>query len=420
MIGAVERRSTPASRDDRGAGLRDRRRLRPVAAVGDDRERRVAAARPTANGAASPAGTGRSSSISARSAPTPARSGAPKAKSGVRHRPHRAAERRDLAEPQPGDEAELAERHPCAGARMEEAVRGGDDHRRGAISVAVQKRRPGDVEPPDAAERRRLLGVEHAAAPAPPPPAPASRQRRTASRASTPLRPRAPAASARRSPSRAARRYAPPAPRCPAPICTMQPMLPAAITSGAALLERRHLARAQLARDLRLQQVVGPGRAAAEVGCRAARPPRSRRPSAAPSARRAPAGRAAASRRRDRRPAARGRPAAGGRSPISAISSLTSRASPATRAARRRQRVALEHVAVVLDRRAAARGVDHDGVEPLALGLARSRRGCSAPPSRVARARPCPCGGSARRSSRRPRRPPPRSRAGSAAGSSRR
>ena len=219
------------------------------------------------------------------SARTPARSGAVEHEVRLRHRRAPAAPapppRRRRS---PATKRISRERHPRAGARVVEAVRRGDDHRRRDQRRGAEPR-AGDVEPPDAAERRGRLGVEQ-----PPllgrPPATAAGDEQQQQPAQHSGR-RAPAAAARRSPSRAARRCAPPAPRVPAPICIMQPMLPAAITCGAALLERRHLARAGARR--RSPAAAGcrcrPSRS--RDGRRAARPPRSRPRPAAPSARRA-------------------------------------------------------------------------------------------------------------------------------------
>ncbi len=64
-------------------------------------------------------------------------------------------------------------------------------------------------------------------------------------------------------------------------------------------------------------------------------------------------------------------------------------------------RIVAQHEAVILDLRAAARGVDDDGVEPAALDLALPGVDVGAA-HRRAPAPPCPCDGRARRSSRRP------------------
>ena len=74
-----------------------------------------------------------------------------------------------------------------------------------------------------------------------------------------------PRASARRSPSRAIRRCARPAALVPAAIWVMQPILPAAIRSGAVLSILATLRSRSWVGDLRLQQIVGAGRAATEV-----------------------------------------------------------------------------------------------------------------------------------------------------------
>ena len=69
---------------------------------------------------------------------------------------------------------------------------------------------------------------------APPHRVPCSDRRRgRTARRTRPLPPAAPRTSARRSPSRSVRPYARPGWSVPAAICVMQPMLPAAITSGA-------------------------------------------------------------------------------------------------------------------------------------------------------------------------------------------
>ena len=76
-------------------------------------------------------------------------------------------------------------------------------------------------------------------------------------------------------------------------------------------------------------------------------------------------------------------------------------------------RIEAQHEAVVLDRRAAARGGDDDGIEPALID--RARPGVDILPRRGERlllARPYD--GPARRSSPRPAAPPPRRRAGSA------
>ena len=54
----------------------------------------------------------------------------------------------------------------------------------------------------------------------------------------------------------------------PDAICVMQPILPVAIRSGAVALDVGDLAVAQPRGDLRLQHVVGAGRAAAEMRLR--------------------------------------------------------------------------------------------------------------------------------------------------------
>ena len=54
----------------------------------------------------------------------------------------------------------------------------------------------------------------------------------------------------------------------PLPICVMQPMLPVAMACGARRLDVGDLAVAQLRGDLRLEDVVGAGRAAAEMAFR--------------------------------------------------------------------------------------------------------------------------------------------------------
>ena len=179
--------------------------------------------------------------------------------------------------------------------------------------------------------------------------------------AAAPGSPRAmPAAAGRRSPSRAARPYARPAASLPPASCVMQPILPVATSSGAGLRDVGELAVAQAAGDLRLQQVVGAGRAAAEMPLghldRA-------NPAAASSALRLGcegAGRAAASRPSDRRRAARApRGRRGGRRPSAAT---ISRHVPGERGDARRLfgigRVLAQHEAVILDGGAAARGVD--------------------------------------------------------------
>ena len=187
---------------------------------------------------------------------------------GVDHRRGHPAQRRALAARGSRRRSGARRRRPARRSRVEEAVGGGGDdvgldQRRGAEAAA------GDVEPPDAAEGRRLLGLEH-------PPLRRLGRARPPARSSEAAARSAQAAGVRPTPASAAGRGPPVAQSrsstvwttgtaVPAPICIMQPMLPAAITCGRLLLEGRHLAGAELARDLRLQQVVGAGRAAAEV-----------------------------------------------------------------------------------------------------------------------------------------------------------
>jgi hypothetical protein len=95
-----------------------------------------------------------------------------------------------------------------------------------------------------------------------------------------------------------------------------------------------------------------------------------------------------------------------GRSSVSRYS-VTSLASAETRAPSPHRPGRAEHEAVVLDRRAAAGGRDHDGVEPLALDLARPGVDVARALTRAPAPRG-PCGGRARRSSPRPSAPRPR------------
>ena len=123
--------------------------------------------------------------------------------------------------------------------------------------------------------------------------------------------------------------------------------------------------------DLRLQDVVGAGRAAAEMALRHVAARRSRPAAAAAFG---CVGDLLAVLHRAGGVVGDGqvayRPSAGGR-PRSARYSVTSLASAETRAAFCRVgRVVAEHVAVVLDRGAAARRGDHDRVEPAAVDLA--------------------------------------------------
>ena len=67
----------------------------------------------------------------------------------------------------------------------------------------------------------------------------------------------------------------------PQPICVMQPILPAAITCGFGRFDIAHLALLRRVRDLRLEQIVGAGRPAAQMAFRHFRDLRNRPGSAA-------------------------------------------------------------------------------------------------------------------------------------------
>ena len=217
-----------------------------------------------------------------------------------------------------------------------------------------------------------------------------------------------PRASARRSPNRAARRYAPPECRCPTRCCRRSRNC-----------RRRSRRASRLSMFATLRRAGGAtARAAAPGRCRPsrsrdgrrARPSRRSPPRAAASwVARRPSGRAAWNRPNDRQ-----RSAAASVTfarPTSTMNSLTSLASFDTRAALSFHAGSCgEHVAIVLHRRAAARGVDDDGVELLSA----ARRRCCAWQARA----PARCGRYAAptsRSSPSPRHSPPRRRAASAA-----
>ena len=186
-------------------------------------------------------------------------------------------------------------------------------------------------------------------------------------------------------------------------ICVMQPMLPVGDHVGAG--------RARCSRPC--------GRAAARrspaAGCCRCRPSRSTDAPPATSLHREAglgqqllglprrfSGRAAASRRTDRRPSGRRRAPAAPRSSAARYSEMSLRQRRDARGLRRIGRIVAQHVAVVLDRCAAARRSDEDCVEPARRRSRASRRRCWRAPARAPAARG-PCDAPASRSSPRPR-----------------
>ncbi len=157
----------------------------------------------------------------------------------------------------------------------------------------------------------------------------------------------------------------------PPAICVMQPMLPVAMTSGRTLSMLADLAVAQAAGDLRLQDVVGAGRAAADVALghvahgEAGVGEQRLRLLADLLAVLHRAGGVVGDRQAVPAPLASSRSSVG-----EILGDVLGERRDAVGLARRRPRRP-EHEAVVLDRRAAARRGDDDGVEALALDLAR-------------------------------------------------